>query len=318
VNIKIKTLFFLAILFFISSSQASAQTPYGQSGNWELIFSDEFNNSTLNTSVWEPSWFGGASISNPVNSDEDGCYDPAQVSVSGGTLKLTAASTTNPNCTKRDGSRAYYASGLVNTRKSFTYAYGYMEARMYLPGSGGDIWNWPAFWSDGTGDWPKTGEIDVMESLSGHQPCWHYHYEDASGNHQGPGGCVSWSDPTGWNIYAAKWEPGKITYYYNGQQVGAITEGVVNAVHFLILNNGINDRYGINVPATVEVDYVRVWKESESGDANGDGRVDGIDYVIWLSHYNQNTSAGSSEGDFNSDGKVDGVDYVVWLQNYQG
>jgi hypothetical protein len=53
------------------------------------------------------------------------------------------------------------------------------------------------------------------------------------------------------------------------------------------------------------------------GDANGDGNVDGVDYVIWLNHYNQSTTSGSSVGDYNSDGNVDGVDYVVWLNNYE-
>jgi len=51
------------------------------------------------------------------------------------------------------------------------------------------------------------------------------------------------------------------------------------------------------------------------GDANGDGRVDGVDYVIWLNHYNQNVS-GANNGDFNNSGVVDGADYVIWLNNY--
>jgi hypothetical protein len=52
------------------------------------------------------------------------------------------------------------------------------------------------------------------------------------------------------------------------------------------------------------------------GDANGDGTVDGIDYVIWLNNYDKNTSGGSSTGDFNGDGVTDGIDYVIWLNNY--
>lgn len=55
---------------------------------------------------------------------------------------------------------------------------------------------------------------------------------------------------------------------------------------------------------------------SKNGDANGDGRVDGIDYVIWLNHYGQNVSGGVSQGDFDRNGKVDGIDYVVWLNNF--
>jgi len=55
-----------------------------------------------------------------------------------------------------------------------------------------------------------------------------------------------------------------------------------------------------------------------SGDANGDGVVDGPDYVIWLNNYNKNVSNGSASGDFNNNGFVDGTDYVVWLNNYTG
>lgn len=49
-----------------------------------------------------------------------------------------------------------------------------------------------------------------------------------------------------------------------------------------------------------------------TGDANGDGKVDGQDYVVWLNHYNT-TSAGPTNGDFNNSGRVDGVDFVLWL-----
>lgn len=49
-----------------------------------------------------------------------------------------------------------------------------------------------------------------------------------------------------------------------------------------------------------------------AGDANGDGRVDGMDYVVWLTNYG-GTGTG---GDFNSDSRVDGLDYVIWLNNY--
>jgi len=51
------------------------------------------------------------------------------------------------------------------------------------------------------------------------------------------------------------------------------------------------------------------------GDANGDGKVDGLDYVVWLNHYNQ-SATGAGSGDFNNSGKVDGLDYVIWLNNY--
>ena len=52
------------------------------------------------------------------------------------------------------------------------------------------------------------------------------------------------------------------------------------------------------------------------GDGNNDGKVDGVDYTIWLIHFNQSISGGGSVGDYNSDGTIDGLDYVVWLIHY--
>lgn len=52
------------------------------------------------------------------------------------------------------------------------------------------------------------------------------------------------------------------------------------------------------------------------GDADNNCHVDGIDFVVWLNHYNQHTSSGSSEGDFDVSGIVDGVDFSLWLSHY--
>jgi hypothetical protein len=52
------------------------------------------------------------------------------------------------------------------------------------------------------------------------------------------------------------------------------------------------------------------------GDANGDNKVDDIDYGIWRTNYNQTKSGGASIGDFNNNGKVEGLDYVIWRNNY--
>jgi len=52
------------------------------------------------------------------------------------------------------------------------------------------------------------------------------------------------------------------------------------------------------------------------GDANADGTVDGLDYVIWLNNYNQTVSNGTTSGDFDANGFVDGQDYMIWRTNY--
>ena len=52
------------------------------------------------------------------------------------------------------------------------------------------------------------------------------------------------------------------------------------------------------------------------GDANSDGKVDSLDYRVWLEHYGHIVTTGAAAGDFNSDTKVDWADFVIWLINY--
>ena len=54
---------------------------------WSLLFDSEFNGSSLDTSQWSTGWFGSG-ITQPVNSYEQECYDPAQVSVANGEARL--------------------------------------------------------------------------------------------------------------------------------------------------------------------------------------------------------------------------------------
>ncbi len=60
----------------------------------------------------------------------------------------------------------------------------------------------------------------------------------------------------------------------------------------------------------------KIFAQLYIADANGDGKVNGSDYVIWLTHYGQLITGGASIGDFNNSGKVDGADYTVWLTHY--
>jgi hypothetical protein len=53
-------------------------------------------------------------------------------------------------------------------------------------------------------------------------------------------------------------------------------------------------------------------------DFNGDGKVDGVDFLIWQSHYPTASGATPDGGDANGDGKVDGVDFLIWQANYHG
>ena len=247
-------LIFIVVRVLTPTTNPSPASPVGIPGLWHRVWSDDFSGSSLDASKWSTGWFGSG-VTGPVNTAEIGCYDPAQVAVSGGNLNLTAvakAQTVN-------GKLYPYTSGLVTTMGKFAFAYGVLEARIYLPGADAQIANWPAFWANGTGPAPATGELDVMEGRGGAAT---YHFHSLAGS---PGGLVP-GDFAGWHTYAADWQPGVVTYYYDGHEVGQITTGITSSPMYLVLNYGVGATYGgpISTPATMRIDYVKVWKSGTS------------------------------------------------------
>ena len=250
-----------------SSAGAATPHPYKVDGRWHLIFWDGFSGSRLKTKNWQPNWLGPTdrTVTKPVNTAERSCYDPRNVRVASGTLRLKAA---KRSCRASDGTTYRYASGLVQSSHDFRFAYGYAEARIYLPPSNGSRAprgscgpNWPAFWLNGD-NWRTAGEFDVMECLSGNDVAWHVHW-GARKKHSSGAYPKAWRNDmpgsSGWHVFAVDWSPGRATFYYDGKKVGTQRSGITGKSHYLILNLGISGS-AIKVPQTMQVDYVRVWK----------------------------------------------------------
>jgi beta-glucanase (GH16 family) len=239
--------------------------PKGVPGHWRLIWRDEFRGQHLNTGKWRPNWLAGSdnAVTKPINSAEKAAYDPRQVSVKHGKLRLKAVRrTTHAN----DGRTYQYASGIVESAHDFRFTHGYAEARIYLPpnrdrslgalGSCGP--NWAAFWINGE-TWPDDGEIDVMECLSDDDASWHYHWSGGQNGGYPNGWQGDMPGSGGWHTFGVNWTSNALTFYYDGKRVGRQTEGVTSTPHYLILNLAISDNE-IKVPQTMKVGYVRVWK----------------------------------------------------------
>ncbi|MEY2513488.1 MAG: hypothetical protein QOJ89_846 [bacterium] len=233
--------------------------PVGIPGTWTLKKADEFNGTALDTTIWRPGWFS-STVSSPVNPDgESACYNANNVTFPGDGavhLKITAAASTCAGVT-RPYTGAMLSSNYADGRASggYEYAYGALEARVYLPAYGGTkVANWPAVWTDGH-SWPSQGENDVLEGLGG-DACWHFH--SSAG---GPGGCAA-GNFSGWHTFASDWAPGSVTYYYDGIKVGTITTGITSYAHFLLLTNTVSSWPGATTvaPADMQVDYIRIWQ----------------------------------------------------------
>jgi beta-glucanase (GH16 family) len=252
----------------VAASVPTTPVPTGVPGSWHLIFDDEFNGTSLNTADWSTGWFGSGITAGIGGASEPECYDPSHVVEGNGELDLNFTQESE-TC---DGGSHPYTTGMLTTNGKFSFTYGYVEFRAWLPAnSSGGVANWPDLWTAGQ-DWPTDGEIDVAEGLYG-SLCAHYHGPTDNGEGIGAGGitgCPPGTFTGGWHTFAADWEPGIVTWYYDGQDIGcletsssacgATNSTIAGAPMYLLMTYGSSNAYTITAPATARIDYVRVWQ----------------------------------------------------------
>lgn len=244
-------------------------TPAG----YQLVWRDEFNDPSLimpDAKEWwyetaEPGW-----VNNELQTYVAGrTGDIITADVSDGTLKIRAI---------KDGNRVY--SARVNTRKNWTY--GYFEARLKLPKGKG---TWPAFWMMPSvwSGWPEGGEIDIMEhvgcvptEVSSSIHCKAYYH--AIGTQKTAARKVA-GVMDEFHTYALEWTPeyiktyvdGKQLFYYNPDDYAKGRNADTwpfNKPFELKLNLAWGGDWGgmmgvdeSCLPATYEIDYVRVFQK---------------------------------------------------------
>lgn len=232
----------------------------GLSGTWKLALDSEFNGGSP-PSPWRTGWFGSG-VTVPVTGigNELNCYSPSNVTFPGDGsmhLRITGQSST---C---GGKTEPYTGSIVTTNPSdgrpagtgFQYTYGVLEVRVYLPGTAsGQIANWPGIWTDSQ-TWPP--ENDLLEGIDG--SAWSTYHEVGDGNP------TRFHDPTigpGWHTFVCDWEPGSITYWYDGIDEGTVTSGIATKPMYLILDNTTNYRFPdvAVAPADVQVAFVKLWQ----------------------------------------------------------
>jgi hypothetical protein len=62
--------------------------------------------------------------------------------------------------------------------------------------------------------------------------------------------------------------------------------------------------------------WLSVTRDPLPGDFDGDGDVDGADFVAWQTNFPKASGATLAQGDADGDGDVDGADFVIWQTNF--
>lgn len=242
---------------------------------YELVWHDEFDGSRLDRSDWthevkSPGW-----VNNELQTYVDADYDGRPVTeVADGRLRI--------NCFKAADGRI--CSGRIYAKVNSGWKYGIVEARIRLPKGKG---TWPAFWMMPVGNdfnanpWPRCGEIDIMEEVG-----YHPNYTSSSIH------CESYNHVAGtqktaerltpgaeddFHDYRLEWTESGITTYVDGRELlvfandgaGNVATWPFDKPFYVILNLAWGGNWGgamgvdeSCLPATMEVEYVRVFQKT--------------------------------------------------------
>lgn len=267
---------FLA-LTMLSSPALAATAPA-----WTLVWSDEFSG----MAGTQPS---GRDWNYDVGNEEQLGWgnkelqfytrSPANVRLDGaGFLEVRALKNT-ADLWCWNGDACPYTSGRLTTVGKVSFVYGKVEARVQVPAGRG---LWPAFWMLGTGGggWPNIGEVDVMETI-GRMPNTVYGTLHGPGYSGSQGLSVGRDLPGpvagGFHTYTVVKRPAEIVWLLDGREYHRVTpkdlpagtRWVFDGPMYLLLNLAVGGNWpgppdaATVFPATMKVDYVRVWKEAQ-------------------------------------------------------
>ena len=272
---KVRIIFFLTSLFVFS---LNAQ-------NWQLVWEDDFNGSSLDQSKWVHDIGTGSQYGlNGWGNNELQYYQPQNTEVNNGSVKIIAKVDTN-GIVDSWNNTMYYSSSKITTKGKFDFRYGKVEAR--IKSIDGQAF-WPAFWMLPTnGSWPCDGEIDIMEqwgnpyltnqtSGAAHlgtcpfSPSSHFYQTDNTYISTG-----SYAD--NFHTYSIIWEEDIITWYVDEIELFSLNPSSFWSIPsqsawpfnsnewYLMINLAIEES-GPDVntvfPNQIEVDYVRVYQEN--------------------------------------------------------
>lgn len=242
---------------------------------YKLVWNDEFNEgSELDNTDWRHEVQKSGWVNNELQNYVNGASGGKRVTeIADGRLYI--------HCFKGSDGKVY--SGRVYAHESEGWKYGIVEARIKLPKGKG---TWPAFWmmpcnnDFSKNPWPLCGEIDIMEEVGvdANKTSSSLHTENYNHtkNTQKTAERYTEGAEDGFHVYRLEWTENNITTYVDGNKLlsfdndgkGDVKTWPFNKPFYVILNLAWGGDWGgykgvdeSALPATMEVDYVRVFQK---------------------------------------------------------
>ncbi len=242
---------------------------------WKLVFSDEFNDTKIDTSKWTVENAPKKRVDIMLYSNDD------QVQEKDGKAYIYYSKSSLNDTT--------YMAGRFNSQKKYAPTYGYLETKMHLVKPNGYQ---TAFWMmpEGKGMSSETtpdgtandgAEIDIVEGNKLRSYSLGLHWDGyAKPAHKGTGGNIKMPNihNTEYHIFALEWTPTYLKFYCDGKMVKQITDpkAIPQVAHYIYFSGscfGKNDWLQGDVRQNefiqnggVEkgyIDYVRVYQTKE-------------------------------------------------------
>ena len=251
-------------------SNAGYEAPTSYPG-YTLVWKDEFNGNSLNTSDW-------------TYETGDGCPNCGW-----GNNELQYYTNSSENLFFQDGKMIIeakpqnvggkqYSSARIKTEGKKAFKFGRIDFRAKLPKGKGI---WPAFWmmpqNNTFGTWPRSGELDIME-LIGNEPAKVYgtlHFGPGPGSTQIS---KNYTLPSGtfndeFHVFSIEWKQDEIKWFVDGNLFSTAKRSDFNGNNypfnedfFFIINLAVGGNWPGNpdtfttFPQWYIVDYIRVYQ----------------------------------------------------------
>ena len=240
--------------------------------DYELVWSDEFEvDGALDSTKWGYDVGGGGWGNNELQYYTTGASNAWNEN---GRMVIEAR-------VQALGGRNYTSARVISKNKG-DWKYGKIEVSAKLPEGVG---TWPAIWMLPTdwryGNWPNSGEIDIMEHVGKDLNKVHASIHTKNYNHaintQRSGTRIIPNATTAFNTYTVEWLPDQILFFMNDVQVYRFKPSMfIDCPNFavwpfdqrfhLLLNIAIGGNWGgpdvddSSFPLRMEIDYVRVYQ----------------------------------------------------------
>ncbi len=285
----------VCLLFLTLANKISAAPP-GDINAWTLVWSDEFNgasNAAPSSTLWgNPSqlpWGGNhhnasyASVVESADSYQDG----------NGNLVLRCRYVPG-GIVAADGTTQYYTEGMLNNFQISDFTYGYAEVNAQYPITTSSTW--PAFWLNGTYNWPP--EIDIAEYWSENGSTGGHMHNAIAWNSNNT---VQWDSSTltdgnygSFHTYGLDWGEANATWYKDGvvRKSNTTAADIPNQAMYVILNSGVtadSPAPGVTgYPTYALFDYFRYYRRAEL--------VYNSDFEAWNGGWTIANNAGANGG----------------------